>query len=71
MSHRVVQWGTGNVGYHSLRHLIRHPDMELVGVHAHNPAKIGKDAAELAGLSELTGVHATDDVDALLALKPD
>ena len=45
--------------------------MELVGVHAHNPAKIGKDAAELAGLSDLTGIHATDDVDALLALKPD
>ena len=31
MRHRVIQWGTGNVGFHSLRHLIRHPDLELVG----------------------------------------
>jgi hypothetical protein len=71
MSHRVIQWSTGNVGFHSLRHLIRHPDLELVGVHAHSPAKIGKDAAELAGLPEPTGVVATNDIEALLALKPD
>ena len=71
MSHRVIQWSTGNVGFHSLRHLIRHPDLELVGVHAHSPAKIGKDAGELAGLDEKTGILATGDVDALLALKPD
>ena len=71
MSHRVIQWSTGNVGFHSLRHLIRHPDVELIGVHAHSPAKIGKDAGELAGLDEKTGILATNDVDALLALKPD
>ena len=39
--YRVVQWGTGNVGYHSLLHLIQHPDYELVGVHAHSSAKRG------------------------------
>ena len=44
MTYRVVQWGTGNIGYHSLRHLIQHPDYELVGLHAHSPSKIGKDA---------------------------
>ncbi len=71
MSHRVIQWGTGNVGYHSLRHVIRHPDLELVGVHAHSEAKQGQDAAMLCGLDEPTGVTATNDVDALLALKPD
>jgi len=71
MSHRVVQWGTGNVGFHSLRHLIRHPDYELVGVHAWSEGKQGKDAATLAGLPEPTGVRATNDVDALLALRPD
>ena len=69
--HRVVQWGTGNVGFHSLRHLIRHPDFDLVGVHAHSEAKQGKDAGALVGLSETTGVIATNDVDALLALEPD
>ncbi|MGV0579512.1 dihydrodipicolinate reductase [Mycolicibacterium elephantis] len=68
---RVVQFSTGNVGQHSLRALIGRPDIELVGVHAASPDKIGKDAAELCGLSEPTGVIATDDIDALIALKPD
>lgn len=71
MGHRVIQWGTGNVGFHSLRHIIRHPDLELVGVHAHSPDKIGKDAATLCGLDDATGIVATDDIDALLALNAD
>ena len=71
MRHRVIQWGTGNVGYHSLRHLIRHPDFELVGLHAHSESKIGKDAGEIAGLERTTGVTATNDADALIALRPD
>jgi hypothetical protein len=71
VGHRVIQWSTGNVGFHSLRHLIRHPDLELVGVHAHSPDKIGKDAAALCGLSGETGVVATNDGDALLALDAD
>jgi hypothetical protein len=71
MTFRVIQWGTGNVGFHSLRHLIRHPDLELVGLHAHSEAKQGKDAGEIAGLDEKTGIIATNDVDALIALKPD
>jgi hypothetical protein len=74
MGHRIVQWGTGNVGYHCLRHILRHPDLELVGLHAFSANKIGVDAAEIAGLvGEVgaTGVIATNDVDALLALRPD
>lgn len=68
---RVVQFSTGNVGEHSLRLLIERPDFELVGVHAHGEDKIGRDAAELCGLSEPTGIIATNDIDALIALKPD
>ncbi|MFC8529974.1 dihydrodipicolinate reductase [Nocardia sp. NPDC057227] len=68
---RVVQFSTGNVGRHSLRAIIGRPDLELAGVHAASPAKIGCDAAELCGWDEPTGVLATDDVEALLALKPD
>jgi 4-hydroxy-tetrahydrodipicolinate reductase len=68
---RVIQWGTGNVGRHALRGIIRRPGLELVGVHAHSPAKIGRDAAELCGLGEPTGVTATDDIDALLATDAD
>nr|WP_090340294.1 dihydrodipicolinate reductase [Mycolicibacterium malmesburyense]CRL69359.1 dihydrodipicolinate reductase [Mycolicibacterium malmesburyense] len=68
---RVVQFSTGNVGQHALRALIGRPDMELVGVHAASPEKVGRDAAELCGLTDPTGVIATDDIDALIALKPD
>ncbi|OBI84485.1 dihydrodipicolinate reductase [Mycobacterium sp. E740] len=71
MTRRVVQFSTGNVGQHSLRALIGRPDLELVGVHAANSDKIGRDAAELCGSSEPTGVTATADIDALIALQPD
>ncbi|UGT62560.1 dihydrodipicolinate reductase [Nocardia asteroides] len=67
----VVQFSTGNVGRHSLRAIIGRPDLELAGVHAASPAKIGRDAAELCDWSEPTGIIATDDVEALLALRPD
>jgi 4-hydroxy-tetrahydrodipicolinate reductase len=69
--HRVVQWGTGNVGRLALRAVIEHPDLELAGVVAHSPAKVGRDASELFGLENPTGIVATDDVDALLADQPD
>lgn len=68
---RVIQWTTGNIGRRSLHAILGRPDLELVGVFAHGAEKVGKDAAELCGWPEPTGVLATDDVDALLALKPD
>jgi 2,4-diaminopentanoate dehydrogenase len=68
---RVIQFSTGNVGRHSLRAIIGRPDLELIGVHASAPAKIGRDAAELCGLDESTGIMATDDVDALVGLGAD
>jgi 4-hydroxy-tetrahydrodipicolinate reductase len=68
---RVIQWSTGNAGRCALRGILRHPELELVGVHAHSKAKVGKDAAELCGEGRPTGVVATDDVDALLALDAD
>ncbi|WP_297622747.1 NAD(P)H-dependent amine dehydrogenase family protein [Nocardia sp.] len=71
MSYRVVQFSTGHVGIHALRSIIRHPDFELVGLHAHGPDKIGRDAAELCGAAEPTGIHATDDLGALVSLGAD
>jgi len=71
MHNRVVVWGTGNAGRRALKGVIEHPELELVGVHAHSPDKVGRDAAELAGLTTPTGVLATSDVDALLDLRPD
>ena len=71
MSYRVINWGTGNVGYHALRATLRNPILELVGLHAHSESKHGVDAGEIAGLEVTTGVQATNDVASLLALKPD
>ena len=57
---RVVQWATGNIGARALREVIRHPDLELVGVVVYDPAKVGVDAGTLCG-EEPTGIVATDD----------
>lgn len=67
---RVVQWAPGNVGSSSLRAIIRHPKMELVGVYVYSPEKEGKDAGELCGLDPV-GVMATRNIDDIIALKPD
>ena len=66
MSHRVIVWGTGNVGVPALRIVLSNPALELTGVIVSNPAKVGGDAGELCGLPR-TGVRATDDVAALAA----
>jgi hypothetical protein len=71
MALRVIQFSTGNVGRHALRSIINRPDLDLVGVHASSPDKVGRDAAELCGLADPTGVVATDNVDALVALRAD
>ncbi|WP_020170153.1 diacylglycerol kinase [Gordonia polyisoprenivorans] len=71
MTLRVVEWSTGTVGRHAIAGIDAHPDLELVGVWVSDPAKVGKDAGELAGLGRDLGVLATDDRAALLALAPD
>ena len=68
--YRVVQWTTGNVGKSSVAAISKNPNLELVGLYAWSKDKAGVDAGELAGIESL-GVKATNDIDALLALKPD
>src|SRR5688572_19009973 len=70
MAIRVVQWTTGNVGQRAVRAVTGHPDLELVGCFAWSSDKVGVDVGELCGIDPV-GVAATDDVDALLALRPD
>ena len=70
MAFRVVQWTTGNVGKRSVRAVVAHPDLELVGCYAWSGDKAGRDVGELCGM-EPVGVTATGDVDALLGLRPD
>lgn len=67
---KVVQWATGVVGTASLKGIIRHPRLELVGVKVYSDEKTGLDAGEIAGV-EATGVLATQAMEDILALKPD
>lgn len=70
MTCRVVQWATGAMGKAVLRSMIDHPGVEVVGVYVYSASKVGRDAGELANRPP-TGVLATDDVDAILALDAD
>lgn len=71
MAIRVAHVGTGNVGRLALTGLLTNPAYELTGVCVSTPAKVGKDAGELAGLDISTGVAAVDELGALLETKPD
>ncbi|MFF4186780.1 dihydrodipicolinate reductase [Streptomyces sp. NPDC001691] len=66
----TIVWGTGNVGRAAIRAVEAHPALELTAVLVHDPAKVGRDAAELAGLDGSLGVLATDDAAAVLAARP-
>ncbi len=67
---RVVQWTTGNVGRRSVIAVMANPALALVGCYAWSADKVGRDVGGLCGIAN-TGILATDDIDALLALGPD
>ena len=69
-SYRVVQWATGNIGSRSLRAVVEHPRLSLVGLWVSTPEKVGRDAGSLCGLGTI-GINATGDLDEILALRPD
>jgi hypothetical protein len=69
-TYRVIQWATGAVGQVALRQFAENPAFDLVGVLVTNPEKVGKDAGALTGIGP-TGVIATDDVEAIVALDAD
>jgi len=71
MAIRVAHVGTGNVGRLALSGILTNPQFELTGLCVSSEAKAGKDAGELAGLDASTGVIAIDDLEAVLADKPD
>ena len=70
MPYRVIQWATGNVGRAAVEGILSHPELELVGTWVSDPAKVGRDVGEICGLGAI-GVHATGDVDAILATDAD
>src|SRR6201995_2299655 len=71
MAIRVAHIGPRNVGPLALIQLVTSPQCELIGLSVSTPDKVGKDAGELAGLEVSTGVAAVDDLDALIAAKPE
>ena len=71
MTTRVAQVATGNAGRLTLRQLIADDRFELVAVSTTDPAKVGTDAGELAGLEVTTGVTAVGSLDELIAAAPE
>ena len=63
---RVVQWNTGKVGKLAMRGILDNPALELVGVFAYSPEKVGQDAGALCGRPD-TGIKATNQIDAIIA----
>lgn len=70
MTIKVAAIGTGNVGRHALSQLITDARFELTGVWVSSDAKAGRDAGDLAGLDQTTGVTATTDLEEILAAEP-
>ena len=71
MATRVALIGTGNCGSLALKQLVNDARFDLTGVCVSSDVKVGRDAGELAGLNVTTGVAATDDLDVIIAAKPD
>jgi 4-hydroxy-tetrahydrodipicolinate reductase len=67
---RVVVWGTGFVGKMVIPEVLRHPNFDLVGVGVSQSDKVGRDVGEICGIEPI-GLAATDDLEVLIALRPD
>ncbi len=70
MTYRVIQWATGLVGQESIKGIVAHPELELVGCWVHSESKVGMDAGEIAGI-EPTGVTATNSLDEICSIDAD
>jgi 2,4-diaminopentanoate dehydrogenase len=67
---RIAVISTGWISSLSIRAIVRRPHLELVGVWVHSPEKTGRDAGEIVGIGPI-GVTTTNDLDDIIALKPD
>ena len=70
MARRIVHCGTGMIGRAALDGILNHPDLELVGMYAQSPEKIGKDVGTFINRPPV-GIVTTNSWDDLLALAPD
>lgn len=65
---RVVQMGLGPIGNKATAYLLERSNLEIVGAIDADPAKVGKDVAELAGLPPI-GVKVSGDIASALTGK--
>ena len=70
MSLRVIQWATGGVGRAAIEAVVAHPELQLAGCWVHSQDKAGRDVGDICGMDP-TGVIATGDVEALVAMDAD
>jgi 4-hydroxy-tetrahydrodipicolinate reductase len=63
---RVIQYGVGAMGSNMVRLLEMRPEVEAVGAVDHDPAKIGRDLGEVAGLGRRTGITVSFPADEVL-----
>lgn len=68
--YRIIQCATGSIGRTTLRRIIDHPNLELVGLYVYEKKKVGLDAGEIAK-RPLTGVIATDSMEKILSVDAD
>jgi len=69
---RVLHYGLGPIGIGILRQVANRKGLKVVGGVDVDPAKVGKDLGEIAGLGRSLGVRVTDDpASALRKAKPD
>jgi 2,4-diaminopentanoate dehydrogenase len=64
---KVIQYGIGPIGIKMLQYVTERPSFEIVGAVDIDPAKIGKDIGDLAGLSGPLGVTVSGNAPELLA----
>ena len=70
MTYRVVQWATGLLGKESIKGILAHPELELVGCWVHSDDKVGRDVGEICDIGPI-GVKATNSLDEICALDAD
>ena len=64
---RAVQFGCGPIGCAVAKLALQRPGIELVGALDVDPAKVGRDLGEVAGLGRAVGIRISDDTDAVFA----
>lgn len=62
---KAIQYGCGPIGCRIIRRCLEHSSFNLVGAVDIDPAKVGKDISEIAGLEGSTGIVVVDDFSAL------